>query len=285
MDKKSRSNTNHGVGTSPRFPARRRLLRFLCTSLGLLLTLGAARAQEGVNAPGPSRPTEAASQLREWKEGKEVRLRVPVASDTLELMSAVSFPETGIRSAVTGWGQSALTAIQKGNLLFLRLSKKAEGQLNVIGDSGTHYLLYLEAVDPKAPGGYDAFVKIVRPDQATADSGKAQAGRHERPKPKGALDLIRVMRLGERREGTRILRAKGELVYSSDDVELRLLFVYEAPPYLGRIYEVKNRSARKLALDASRFRAEGVDLILSGLRENVIPPGGVSRLYTIFWRP
>src|SRR5436190_9622524 len=250
MDMKPGPKGDEGVEGGPRLPARRLLASLLWAGLGVPLLLGAVPAQEAASAPGPSRPAEAASQLREWKEGREIRLRVPIASETLELKSAVAFPETGIRSAVTGWGQSALTAIQKGNLLFLRLSKKAEGQLNVIGDSGSHYLLYLEAVDPKAPGGYDAYVKIVRPDQAASESGRARSGRQERPKPKGALDLIRLMRLGEAREGTRILRAKGELVYSSDDLELRLLFVYEAPPYLGRIYEVRSRAARKLALDA-----------------------------------
>jgi hypothetical protein len=252
--------------------------------LGLLFMAGGSGAQEAGEAPGTP-PGLLSSQLRPWREGVEIRLRVPLASESHELMTAVSFPETGIRSAVTGWGPSALTAIQKGNLLFLRLSRQAEGQLNVIGDSGTHYLLYLEAVDPGIPTGYDAFVKIVRPELDASGPGKAQAGRHERPKPRGALDLIRLMRLGEAREGTRILRAKGELVYTSDDVELRLLFVYDASPYVGRIYEVRNRSVRKLALDASRFRAAGEDLILSGLRENVIPPGGGSRLYTLFWRP
>ena len=258
-------------------------------ALGLILLAGGAWAQE--SGEGPDRSLEPrgapSSQLRPWKEGAEIRLRVPIAGDSHELMTTVAFPETGIRSAITGWGQSALTIIQKGNLLFLRLSRKAQGQLSVIGDSGTAYLLFLEAVDPASPGGVDAYVRIVRPPAESPDpqaaAPKAPGGR--RAKPRGALDLIRLMRLGERREGIRILRAGSELVFRSDDLELRLLFVYDVFPYLGRIYEVRNRSARKLALDASRFRAAGEDLILSGLRENVIPPGGVSRLYTLFWRP
>jgi hypothetical protein len=201
-------------------------------------------------------------------------------------MSAISFPETGIQAAVTGWGPNTLTAIQKGSFLFLRLSRKTEGQLSVIGDSGTAYLLKLEAVDPKDPGSYDAYVKIVRPSVPTPASGtKAQASAPERGKPRGGLELIRAMRMGDRREGARVLRAKGETLYSGYDVELRLLFVYEESSLVGRIYEVRNLSARKLALDASRFRAQEGTLILSGLRENVIPPGGSSRLYTVFWRP
>ncbi len=257
-------------------------------ALAALLLAGGALGQDPATPPGPSAPAGLPALVREWKEGVEIRLRVPLATETHEVMCAVSFPEAGIRSAVTGWGESTLTAIQKANLLFLRLSRKVEGQLSVIGESGIHYLLYLEAVDAMAPGGYDAFVKIVRPSRvvdAVAEADLAKKSKSaDRPKPKGALDLIRAMRLGERREGTRILRAKGELVYASLDVELRLLCVYQTSTYVGRIYEVRNLTDRKLALDASRFRAAGEDLVLSGLRENVIPPGAVSRLYSVFWR-
>jgi hypothetical protein len=201
-------------------------------------------------------------------------------------MSAVAFPETGIQAAVTGWGPSTLTAIQKGSFLFLRLSRKTEGQLSVIGDSGTAYLLKLEAVDPKDAGSYDAYVKIVRPSVPAPTAGAKPEGRvPDRGKPKGALELIRAMRMGQAREGTRVLRAKGEVLYSGYDIELRILFVYEESSYVGRIYEVRNLSGRKLALDASRFRASQGTLILSGLRENMIPPGATSRLYTVFWRP
>lgn len=257
-------------------------------ALTAILLAGGASGQEPGAPSGPVAAPGTPSKIREWKEGAEIRLRVPLATETHEVMCAVSFPETAIRSAVTGWGEGTLTSVQKGNFLFLRLSKRVEGQLNVIGESGTHYLLYLEAVDAKpmgaAPVGYDAFVKIVRPLPAGGGEAVRTLVKGERPKPKGALDLIRAMRLGTPRESTRILRAKGELVYSSSDVELRLLYVYQSSSYVGRIYEVRNLTDRKLALDASRFRAAGDDLVLSGLRENVIPPGGVSRLYTIFWR-
>lgn len=234
-------------------------------------------------APPSAAQAEASAQERAWKEGATIRLRVPVASDARELMAAVLFPESGIRSAVSGWGEATLSAIPKGPYLFLRLSKKAEGQLSVIGDSGTHYLLYLEGVEAAGPGSYDAFVKIVRPMPAP-ESGDTRTGKGPVRKPKGALDLLRAMRLGAAWENTRILRARGELVLGTPEVELRLLYLYQAPSYLGRIYEVRNVSGRALALDASRFRASGDELVMSALRENVIPAGGSTRLYGIFWR-
>jgi hypothetical protein len=260
----------------------------LIVGLAWLAGGGSAYPQEEKRSPAPavsSRDTGTPPEVRLWKEGATIRIRVPLATESHEVMSAVAFPETGIQAAVTGWSQNTLTAIQKGNFLFLRLSRKSEGQLNVIGDSGTHYLLYLETADAKDPSGYDPFVKIVRPGEPSKAPGKAREAGPDRGKPRGALDLIRSMRLGEPREGARVLRAKGEVLYSGYDVELRLLFVYEESSYVGRIYEVRNLSGRKLALDASRFRAAEGALILSALRENVIPPGGISRLYTVFWRP
>jgi len=260
----------------------------LVVGLGWLAGGAAAYPQEENPLPAPaalSRETGAPPEVRLWKEGVTIRIRVPLATESHEVMSAVAFPETGIQAAVTGWGQNTLTAIQKGNFLFLRLGRKSEGQLNVIGESGTHYLLYLDAADARDPSGYDPYVKIVRPGEPSKPSGKPREAGPDRGKPRGALDLIRSMRLGEPREGARILRAKGEVLYSGYDVEIRLLFVYEESSTVGRVYEVRNLSGRKLALDASRFRAAEGALILSALRENVIPPGGVSRLYTVFWRP
>src|SRR5205814_5672102 len=109
------------------------------------------------------------------------------------------------------------------------------GQLNVIGDSGTHYLLYLEGVAPEDPAAYDSYVKIRRPkgDVRVAPAvGKAKPGDH--PKPKGALELVRAMRVGAHLEGARVLRAKGEVLLAAPDVEIRLLFVYDNAPFLGR---------------------------------------------------
>jgi hypothetical protein len=269
-------------------PMAKHAVDWMLAILAGVLGGGVTYPQEGKEGrQTPASGTSARTPLvRLWEEGVPVQVRVPVATDSHEVMSAIAFPESGIQAAITGWGQNTLTAIQKGSFLFLRLSRKSEGQLSVIGESGTHYLLYLEAVDPQDPERYDAYVKIVRPSaKSPAGEGKLSAPAPDRGKPKGALELVRAMRMGEPREGARVLRAKGETLYSGYDIELRLLFVYEESSMIGRIYEVRNLSGRKLALDASRFRAAQDVLILSGLRENVIPPGGVSRLYTVFWRP
>ena len=57
-----------------------------------------------------------------WKEGASISLRVPVAAPGKEFMTSVSFPEEGIETAVTGWKDGEITAVQKRGLLFLRLA-------------------------------------------------------------------------------------------------------------------------------------------------------------------
>src|SRR5205823_1642634 len=59
-----------------------------------------------------------------WNEGTAIPLRVPVAATGKEFMTSVSFPEEGIETAVTGWKDGEITAVQKRGLLFLRLAKK-----------------------------------------------------------------------------------------------------------------------------------------------------------------
>ena len=288
-DAKGTLPATSGPCTFGRRTPSRPLSRIVRPSLFLLLgisTLAGANEQSaGLGAVAPQGEPRTSPRIMEWKEGSELRVRVPIATDKLEAMSTIAFPEDGIGAAVTGWAPSSITAVQKGGYLFLKLTKKSAGQLNVIGESGTHYLLYLEGVAPEDPAGYDSFVKITRPKQgapAPAPLAKAKSG--DRPKPKGALELMRAMRVGARPEGARILRAKGEVLLVHPEIEIRLLFVYEHAPYVGRIYDVRNLTSRKLALDASKFRALGETLVLSGLRENVVSAGGSTRFYTVFWK-
>src|ERR1043166_2003669 len=122
------------------FGLRRRAIALLAL---LLLVAAPSPAQD--QPPGDPRlanPEAPLASPREipWKEGAELRIRVPVATEKHEVMTTVAFPETGIQAAVTGWGTNSITAIQKGGFLFLKLLKASEGQLNVIGDSGVHYL-------------------------------------------------------------------------------------------------------------------------------------------------
>jgi hypothetical protein len=268
-----------------RFPHRRSARALLFLLLGLPPLAGAQDAAPAAPKGISAREPKESPRLMEWKEGAELHIRVPVATEKHEVMTTVAFPEGGIQAAVTGWGTNSITAIQKGGFLFLKLSKPSEGQLNVIGESGIHYLLYLEGVKPDGPEGYDSYVKITRPKSGPASPSTDRPPKPgDRPRPSGALQLMREMRLGNHPDGAEIVRAKGEVLYAGQELQIALLFVYNSAPYVGRVYELRNLSLRKIALDASRFRAAGEILILSGLRENVIPASGSTRLYTIFWK-
>lgn len=256
-----------------------------CIRLAVAILAGPLAGQEGPGGPPlPSREgrpePEDPCLSAQWQEGRPIRVRVPVASATHQLMTTVAFPEEAIEAAITGWGEGEITAVQKRGLLFVRLARKSEGQLNVLGGSGTHYLLYLTGVEDPAPGAYDTYVRIRREALPTGDP----LPRPKEKRPTGSLELIQAMRLGLRPEGGKILRAGRELAYSSEALEIHLLYVYDAGPYVGTISEVTNRSGVRQAVDASRFRGKLSLLVLSGLRENALEPRSATRLYSVFWK-
>jgi hypothetical protein len=248
-----------------------------------ILTLATGMSQEPAPRPLPDVPREGTNDpsVVGWKEGKTIPVRVPLSTPGRELMSTVSFPEDSIETAVTGWPDGEITAIQKRGLLFLRLTRRSEGQLNVIGGSGSHYLLYLKAVDADLPGSYDAYLKI---EKRAAGRAADPLPRRQAKRPSGAVELLQAMRLGLHPEAARILRARGELVFESASIEVRLVFVYDAQSYRGLIYDVRNRTGDRLSVDASRLHGRTTALVLSALRENVLEPNATTRLYAVTWK-
>jgi hypothetical protein len=256
---------------SPRTPAAiLALLAFFPPDLG---AQGAEKQDPGLSTT---------SREIEWKEGHVLRIRVPVAQPDRELMTTLAFPEERIETAITGWPEGSITATARRGLLFLRLPKKADGHLSVIGGSGTHYLLYLEGVEKPEGGFFDAYVKVRRENPSSPKG--PPAAMKGRPRPVGSLELIQAMRTGDWPEGAVIVRAKREVAQRTDRIELRLLYVYMLGSYVGRVYELENLTLSRLPIDASRFRAKEEVLIASGLRENVLGPREATRLYAVFWR-
>jgi len=235
---------------------------------------GAAASLES----GPGGPS---GRVVDWTEGGTIAVRVPVAAAGRELMTAISFPEESLETAITGLQDGETSAIQKRGLLFLRMTKRSEALLNVIGASGTHYLLLLKGVASEEAGSYDSYLKIRKKD---LPGGSHEIPKRPRRRPSGAVELLQAMRLGLRTEGVKILRAKRELALESPLVEIRLLTVYDGSSYQGFIYEVKNRTDERQAVDASALRGKGTSLVLTALRENVIPPQGTTRLYAVRWK-
>jgi hypothetical protein len=246
------------------------------------ILLSQEKPQDSVRAEGdPPAKREPSGRTALWAEGVSIPIRVAVATPAREFMTTLSFPEDSIETAITGWPDGDITAVQKRGLLFLKLARTSEGQLSVIGGSGTHYLLYLKGVENPEPNAFDSYVKIRKKDEPRASD---PLPKRQNPRPSGALELIQSMRLGLRPEGFKILRAKRELAYESRTLEVRLLYVFDGQSYRGLVYEVKNTSQDRQAVDASRLRGKGTGLILTALRENVLLPGATTRLYAITWK-
>jgi hypothetical protein len=204
-------------------------------------------AQEAREVPASDRPVE---------------VRVPVAADGRQPATVVTFPEESLEALVAGWAEGDLTVERRRENLFLKLLRKAEGDLHVLGGSGTLYRLAIRPAD----GAYDGRVRILAP---TSKPASAPA----------AIELIRAMRLGRRPAEGVVLRAHGE-VYSGPDLAARLAYAYDTAEHRGYVIRVENRSDAELRLDPSRFAGPG--LLLVGAREMVLAAGASTLLYAVF---
>ena len=193
---------------------------------------------------------------------RPVEVRVPVSTEKEHRSTVVTFPEESLEALVAGWNEADLSVERRRENLFIKLLRKTEGDLHVLGASGTLYRL---TVRP-AEGAWDGRVKILAP----------------REKPRGApeaVELIRLMRLGRRPAEGAVLQGSGSL-YRSAAIAAELAYVYESNSYRGFVVRVENVSTGPQRLDPSRF--VGKDLVLAGSREMILPPAGKTLLYLVF---
>lgn len=204
-----------------------------------------------------------AQEAREVVLGdRPVEIRVPVSADAKHPASVVTFPEESLEALVAGWNDADLSVERRREHLFLKLLRRAEGDLHVLGGSGRLYRLTLRPAD----GAYDGRVRLVTPP--------GQAPREPAP-----LELIRAMRLGRRPENATVLRAEG-LLYAGPDVAARAAYVYDADALRGYVLRVENVSAATIRVDPSRFA--GKRLVLAGARELLLEPGAKTLVYLVF---
>jgi hypothetical protein len=193
---------------------------------------------------------------------RAVEVRVPVAADGRHPATVVTFPEETLEALVAGWAEGDLTVERRRENLFLKLLRRVEGDLHVLGGSGRLYRLSIRPAD----GAYDGRVRLL------AAAAKA-------PSVPAPIELIRAMRLGRRPAEGAVLRAQGE-VYAGPDLVARLAYAYDAAELRGYVIRVENRSETELRLDPSRFA--GASLLLVGAREMVLAPGASTLLYAVF---
>lgn len=193
---------------------------------------------------------------------RPVELRVPVATDARHRATVVTFPEDSLEALVAGWAEADLSVERRREKLFIKLLRKAEGDLHVMGGSGALYRLAIRASE----GAYDGHVRIV----AARPPARAPS-----PEP---IELIRAMRLGRRPPDARVLRADAP-AFSSAELSARTAYVYDTDAFRGFVLRVENVSGRAQRLDPSRLVGKG--LVLAGSREMLLEPGARTLLYLV----
>lgn len=195
---------------------------------------------------------------------RPLEIRVPVSTDTQHRATVLTFPEESLEALVAGWNEGELSLERRRENLFLKLLKKAQGDVHVLGASG---VLYRLRVIP-AEDAYDGHVRILAPKES-------------RREPSEALDLIRAMRLGRKPLQGNVLRCDQPL-YGSPEWTARASYVYESQAYRGFVVRVENVAGKPVRLDPSRFVSR--DLVLIGAREWMLAPGEKTLLYLVFWK-
>src|SRR5262245_43846352 len=199
-----------------------------------------------------------------YASDRPTEIRVPVSTDAQNRATVVTFPEESLEALVAGWNEGDLSIERRRENLFLKLLRKAQGDVHVLGASGALYRLTLVP----AEGSYDGHVRILAPKERKRGV----------PEP---VELIRAMRLARRPAEGSVLRSD-QVVYASPELSARLAYVYETTAFRGYVVRVENVSVVPQRLDPSRFLSK--ELVLAGARELALPPGEKTLLYFVFWK-
>lgn len=192
---------------------------------------------------------------------RPVEVRVPVSTDREHRTTVVTFPEESLEALVAGWNEGDLSIERRRENLFLKLLRKAEGDLHVLGSSGALYRLRIVPAD----GPPDGHVRLLPPREK----------RGGLPEP---VELLRAMRLGRRPSEGTVLQSS-EPLYRSEEIDVRTAYVYESASCRGYVLRVQNLAAEPQRLDPSRFVGKG--LLLAGYREMFVAPGATTLLYLV----
>ena len=209
-------------------------------------------------------PQDGKSREVVYDERHSVEIRLPIADAEHHAACVITFPEDSIEAIVASWNEGDISLERRRECLFVKLLKKVEGDLHVVGASGTLYRLYLR------PGvkDVDAHVRIVKP--AT-----------EKRAAMTSIELVRAMRRGAAPDWATVKNCETPLG-SAGGCDYVGRYVYEATHYVGFVVELVNKADGPRRVDPSKFVAK--DLVLVGARETVVDAGKSTLLYLVFWR-
>jgi hypothetical protein len=235
----------------------------------LLALLAASAAAQ--DAPARPAPAERVVVLR---DGETAQVRVRVSSREEHFSTVVRFPEP-ILHVVSSWDPAQISVQDEDTRLVLKLQVKASGYLDVVLSGGALLRLFIFGVTGTDP--FDSALQIRLLGQAPATTEKPAAGA---PSASGALDLIRAMRMGEVPVDVTVRTGKMEVLFRSTDIQVTLLYVYDAARFRGLVLSLENLStSSSYPLDVTRFGGEA--LVLIGAKDLVVPPGASTRLYIV----
>ena len=212
------------------------------------------------------------------KDGETVTVKVQVADAERNILSVVTLPDP-VAHVVSAWDRKDLSLEHESNKLFLKLLSKVEGHVDVVTSSGAHYRFLLLPVPAEAP--YDSNV-IVKTRENAEDDPKEKEKARVRRSASGALELIKAMRLGEVPPLATVRKGNGEVLWTSPNAQVTLLYVYETARFRGYVLGLANHASKEAYhVDVTRFTGER--LVLIGSKDVVVPPGKSTRIFVVDW--
>ena len=239
----------------------------------LLVVLALSGMLPGQDRAQPVPAQEAAGRTVIHRAGESIPIAVPLSDAAKHRVTILSFPEPVAR-AIVPWSEEDISIETDGREVVLKLLRAVEGDLAFRGRSE---MLYQIRVATAKGGDEDGFVRIVLPKE------RPDAPSLTIPAKSGAIELLRAMRLGEIPPHAKVTAAPKAVLHESTDLTVRPRLLYFTDSHEALVLELVNRRKEgPYRVDLSQFTAER--LVLVGARELVIPPGGSTRLYLVFWK-
>ena len=96
-----------------------------------------------------------------YASDRPIEVRVPVSAEAQHRATVMTFPEESLEALVAGWNEGDLSIERRRENLFIKLLRKVQGDVHVLGASGALYRLTLVP----AEGAYDGHVRVLAPKE------------------------------------------------------------------------------------------------------------------------
>lgn len=186
-------------------------------------------------------------------------------SESQNVQTVIKFPEKSLQALVSGWSHDDISVVAREDKLFVKLLRPKSGFLDVQGESGSLYRLYVSDCDTEC----DSYVVI-------------ENARKLKQRKVMAIEVMKAMRLGKVLEGAQIVRYSGDPLFEAKGLKITPLYSYKYGYYTGYIFRVANFSSMAYELDVTRFRSD--KLLLIGSTSTVIGSNQKGYLFCLFYR-